>query len=86
MWVLDYLEDLESDFSVFHRVEDIHLMAGPRFFRMALRLFAYDGVLAARARSEEESGIGSTHPERAERQPVAAMQMSNPDLFDRVEV
>lgn len=53
-WVLDYMADLESDFSVFHRVEDIHSLDGPRFFRLALRLFAYDGVLTKRLQAEQE--------------------------------
>ena len=48
MWVVDHLEDLESDFSVFHRVDDLGTLDGPRFFRLALRIFAYDGVMAAR--------------------------------------
>ena len=48
MWVVDHLEDLESDFSVFHRVDDLGTLDGPRFFQLALRIFAYDGVMAAR--------------------------------------
>jgi hypothetical protein len=89
MWVLGHLDDLESDFSRFHRVEDIHSLPGPRFFRMASRIFAYDGVMSARVRAEQEgdqppySGAGA---ERVEYKPVSAVQMSNPDLFDRAEV
>jgi hypothetical protein len=46
--VLDYLDDLESDFSVLHRVDDMYGMPADRFFRFAVRLPAYDGVMTAR--------------------------------------
>lgn len=46
--MIDYLEDLESDFSVFHRVDDIYSMDSVTFCRRAFRLAAYDGVIAAR--------------------------------------
>ena len=48
-WVVDYLADLESDLSVFHRVDDMWSMPGPRFFRLAKRTVAYQGVMQARA-------------------------------------
>ena len=48
-WVLDYLDDLESDFSVLHRVDDIYSMPGAKFLRMACRITAYVGVMQARA-------------------------------------
>lgn len=50
-WVLDYLDDLESDFSVLHRVDDMYGIPGPRFLRLAVRLPAYDGLMRARAES-----------------------------------
>lgn len=52
MWVLDHLDDLESDFSAIHRVADIHALEGPRFFRMAHRINAYEGVMKMRAEEE----------------------------------
>jgi len=54
MWVVDHLEDLESDLSVFHRIDNLHTLDGPRFFRLALRVFAYDGVMAARLAAQTE--------------------------------
>jgi len=48
-WVLDYLDDLESDFSVLHRVDDIYSMPGARFLRLARRITAYAGVMQVRA-------------------------------------
>jgi hypothetical protein len=53
-WVLDYLDDIVSDFSVFHRVDDITALDGPSFFRMAWRLAAYTGVMQARANAEQQ--------------------------------
>lgn len=50
MWVLDHLEDIDSDMSVFHRVDRAHeAMDGPLFFSRAERLAAYPGVMRARA-------------------------------------
>ncbi len=78
MWVLDHLADLESDFSAFHRVEDITQLDGPRFFRMAYRLSAYQGVMAARlAVQEQRHARGSGGPVAAggpQEVPVAQLQ------------
>lgn len=51
-WVLNHLGDLESDFSVFHRVADIYEMPSLRFFRLAERIFFYEGACLGRARTE----------------------------------
>ena len=53
-WIVDFLDDIESDFSVFHRVDDVWSLPGPRFFRLAWRLAAYQGVMQARAVAEAE--------------------------------
>jgi hypothetical protein len=58
MWVLDHLKDLESDFSVLHRVEDVYSLDGPRFFEFAERIFAYPGVMRARVEAES-TGSGT---------------------------
>lgn len=52
--MIDHLADLESDFSRFHRVDDIYALDGPRFFRLAYRIVVYGGVVAMRARAELE--------------------------------
>ncbi len=80
MWVVDYLDDLESDFSVFHRVDDIYALDGPRFLRLALRIFAYDGVLAARLRAEQEDapgvgGVGRAAPQQQPERQVSLAEM-----------
>jgi hypothetical protein len=50
--VLDYLDDIASDLSVFHRIADAGEMEAPVFFMLARRLPAYQGVLAARLAAE----------------------------------
>jgi len=52
-WTIGYLDDLRSDFSVLHRVDEIEAMPGPRFFAYAYRLSAYQGLIAAAARREQ---------------------------------
>jgi hypothetical protein len=53
--VLDHLDDLDADFRVFYRVDDIEALPGPRFLALALRVFAYQGVMAARAGEQQET-------------------------------
>lgn len=73
MWTLDYLEDIESDLSAFHRVDDYMTMSGPRFFSLALRLAAYTGVLQARAIAErEEAEGGHQSPAQASTSSIAS--------------
>lgn len=61
-WVLDHLDDLASDFSVFHRIPDITELDGPTFLRLAWRMPAYEGVMRARttAAHQENGGAGGT--------------------------
>lgn len=60
--MLEYLPDLESDFSVFHRIDDIYSMPSARFFTFATRLPAYQGVLAARVMAEQEQQNPASRP------------------------
>lgn len=53
MWVLDHLDDLDADFRVFYRIDDIESLTGPRFLALALRVFAYQGVMAALAAEQD---------------------------------
>ncbi|MFE2407127.1 hypothetical protein ACFXDE_02150 [Kitasatospora sp. NPDC059408] len=59
--MLDHLDDLASDFSVFHRIGDITVLDGPTFLRFAWRMPAYEGVMRVRATAarEEDGGAGS---------------------------
>lgn len=40
-----------------HRVDDWRTLDGPRFFRYAVRLSAYQGVMAARVEEERRGGL-----------------------------
>lgn len=53
MWVLDHLEDVASDLSVFHRVDDWRGLPSSRFFLWAERLPAYDGAVRAVLMAEQ---------------------------------
>lgn len=65
---MDHVDDIESDLSVFHRVDDMYAMPAPQLLRFALRLPAYAGVLRARieaeAAAEHAGGRDSSTPSR----------------------
>jgi hypothetical protein len=49
-WVVHMIEDLRSDFSVFHRIPDLNALTADRFMSLAARIAAYDGAVAKRIR------------------------------------
>jgi hypothetical protein len=53
------MDDVESDLSAFHRIDDLATIDGPRFFRFALRLAAYTGALSARLYHEHKEREGT---------------------------
>lgn len=55
-WVLDHLDDLDADFLAIYGIdlEDTELSAR-RYFALAQRLPAYQGVMAARIEAEQEA-------------------------------
>lgn len=55
------MDDLDADFRVFYRVDDIGLLPGPRFLALALRVFAYQGVMTARAAEQQDRTRTPTH-------------------------
>jgi hypothetical protein len=52
--VTDYLDDIASDLSAFHRIDDAGEMEAAVFFRLAHRLPAYRGVMHAVALREQQ--------------------------------
>jgi hypothetical protein len=46
------LDDLASDFSVFHRIRDVGVLRSTAFLKLAARAGAYNGALAARIAKE----------------------------------
>lgn len=61
---MDYLDDIASDLSVFHRVDDMWALPAPRFFSLVYRLPFYAGVLQARyiAEKQEQDEKGAATP------------------------
>lgn len=55
--MLDYLDDIESDMSVLHRVDDMWSMPAPKFFAFASRLPAYNGALAVAYSAAQQSEL-----------------------------
>lgn len=88
MWVLDHLADIESDFSVFHRIDDPLSLSGPEFFRKAYRLSAYRGVMYARvaahqARSQPAATTGQAGSGEVKNVSLNRMQAMFPDLIEK---
>lgn len=52
--MIDYLDDIESDLSRFHRIDDPMKLDSPRYFKLVDRLVYYEGAITAIARAEVE--------------------------------
>lgn len=77
--MLDYLPDVESDFSVFHRVDNIYTLSAARFTEWAVRLSMYEGAIAGRAAHERRQQGGNNGP-------VADQVTVRPDISADVEL
>ncbi|MFF7130402.1 hypothetical protein [Streptomyces sp. NPDC008240] len=66
MWVLNHQADIDADFLAIYGIDLCEQeVDGPRYFALAYRLTAYQGVLAARADEErEERPAASSTPTR----------------------
>lgn len=85
VWTLEYEDDIASDLSAFHRVDDPMTLDGPRYFSLAARLPAYAGILQARVVAEERerekreggpearSSIGGSSPQAVSDSAALAM-------------
>ncbi|MGR4847914.1 hypothetical protein [Streptomyces sp. LARHCF252] len=52
---MEYVLDLESDFSAIHGIRDPYEeLSGPQYFQMAARMVAYKGVMRMRVEAEAE--------------------------------
>jgi hypothetical protein len=60
--MVDYVADIESDLSVFHRVDDADQLTIARYLALAPRLAAYQGALRARLATPESSGTVAGTP------------------------
>jgi hypothetical protein len=51
-WVLDNFREIESDFAVFYRIDDVSQLDGVFFFERVLCLFYYQGALRTKLENE----------------------------------
>ena len=58
-WTFEHWEDIVSDLSVFHRVDDVNTLTIPRFLAFAVRLSAYAGALRSRFSQAQTAGTAS---------------------------
>lgn len=85
-WVIDYMEDIESDLSVFHRIDDPAAMISTKFFSYVTRLGAYEGALAARIEQEmaaqsPQGPMGQMDSNMPQELPDDAFLAQHADLF-----
>jgi hypothetical protein len=61
VWTLDHLADLDADFLAIYGIDlDEHEISAPRYFALAHRLTAYQGVMAARVEEEQDQSSSTT--------------------------
>lgn len=58
MWILDHLDDIESDLSAIHRVDDMGSMPAGRFVRLVERLWNYPGAIRSRVVEQHQTTVG----------------------------
>lgn len=73
--MIDYLPEIESDFSVLHRVEDPYQLPAPRFFSRAERFPYYNGaVRGALLLSQQEQP--APHYQEQREEPIVTVEAS----------
>lgn len=81
--MLDYLDDIESDLSAVHRIDDMWSMDSAKFFRFARRLFAYKSVMRTHAEKEAHD----KNPRATSSQPATqAVPMTDPTVSQYFEI
>lgn len=76
MWIPGCMDDIESDLSRFHRVDDWTQLSGPRFLLLVERLPVYGGCVAAtfaRAMQDTDGVPSVTEPVVNDGPALAAM-------------
>jgi hypothetical protein len=73
MWVLDHIDDIDADFLAIYHIDLEHdELSARRYFALAYRLPAYQGVLAARQEEARERQPHRTTPTRTSSAPATA--------------
>lgn len=68
-WIVDYLDDVASDLSAFHRIDDPLAIDSVRFFQLATRVGAYAGAVQAIALEHEQQSSPSPSARQGAGQP-----------------
>lgn len=89
---MGHLEDVRSDFSVFHRVDEIEEVPASSFFPKAKRLVAYKGAVRLAAETEADNPThkramtGNTKDWQKNRsQPTPEQEQAEPDKPTKVD-
>jgi hypothetical protein len=71
MWVLDHQADIDADFLAIYGLDlEQAEITGPRYFALAYRLTAYQGVMAALREEEAQQPSTTTTRTHSEAPPV----------------
>lgn len=66
-WTLDHQDDIDADFLAIYGIDLLEQeVSGPRYFALAHRLTAYQGVMTARVEEERDDRPTSTNPTRTQ--------------------
>lgn len=82
-WAEAHVEDIASDLSAFHRVDDWETMPSALYFERAVRLGSYPGVIRRQLEAEaidEHRAPGATAARHAERPKVLPEAVAFADL------
>ncbi|WP_329064878.1 hypothetical protein [Amycolatopsis sp. NBC_01480] len=78
-WFIDHIDDVRSDFSVYHRVDEIDSMTADRFLAYLRRLPVYGGAVAFLIQQEQQR---AAQPQQSVSQPqtqdVAELMRTDP--------
>ncbi|GAA4082721.1 hypothetical protein [Actinomadura miaoliensis] len=66
--MIDCLDDIRSDLSVLHRIDDMEGMDAARFFSFCERLHAYQGAVRMRAEENSQRRSSASAPARPQPQ------------------
>lgn len=80
-WTVDLEDEIASDLSVFHRIDDPAELDAARYFRLAELLASYDGAVRARFLTElrkKEEQNRAPAPPGAGTQTIAALAAKVP--------
>lgn len=61
-WIFEHWDDIVSDFSVLHRIDDPDVLTIGRFLALTIRLSAYTGALRARFTAPPLDAAGTASP------------------------